>query len=49
MPSDTSSNGRLLYGSITNKPIRGAVQVIASAAPSVLASGTSKRRTGTCR
>ncbi|MCW5636016.1 MAG: Ig-like domain-containing protein [Rubrivivax sp.] len=48
VPNDTSSNGgRLLYGSTTNRPVRGAtVQVVAAGSGSVLASGTTSA-TGT--
>jgi hypothetical protein len=41
VPSDSATNGRLLYGSIANRPIRGAtVQVIAASGGTVLATGT---------
>lgn len=47
VPNDTASNGRLLYGSKTNRPIRGAtVQVLTSPGGTVLASGTTSS-TGT--
>ncbi|MBL8287062.1 MAG: hypothetical protein JNL85_03680 [Rubrivivax sp.] len=47
VPSDTGSNGRLLYASTTNRPIRGAtVQVLAASNNAVLASGTTSA-TGT--
>jgi hypothetical protein len=46
-PNDTAINGRLLYASTTNKPVRGAtVQVIAAAGGAVLASGVTSA-TGT--
>lgn len=47
VPNDTTSNGRLLYGSITNKAVRGAtVEVLPAGGGAALASGTTSS-TGT--